>query len=66
MCPYVHITLAEGVESVALAAAYEIGLEAVLSAVRRALISVYCVAVVTANWSRTAPLLVVATARLSE
>ena len=60
----------KGAESVAAAVAYELGmevkLEAVLSAASRALISVYCVGVVTANWSRAAPLFVAAAARLSK
>ena len=50
----------EGVESVAEAAAYELELEAVLSVVRRDFISVFCVVVVVANWSRSAPLFVAA------
>ena len=56
----------EGVESVAVAAVYELGLEAVLSAVRRDFISAYCIVMVAANWSSAAPLLVVAAARLSK
>ena len=56
-------------ESVGDTAAYELGLEArleaVLSAASRALISEYCIFVVEANWSRVAPLFVVAVARLS-
>ena len=54
----------EGVESVAAAAAYELGLEAVLSAVRRAFVSAYCVVVLAANWSRSAPMLVAEVERL--
>ena len=53
-------------ESVAAAAAYELGLEAVLIAVRRAFISAYCAVVVAANWLRDAPLLVAEAARLSK
>ena len=60
----------EGVELVAAAAAYELGiearLEAVLSAVSSVLIYEYCVVVVAANWSRAAPLFVAAAARLSK
>ena len=56
-------------ESVGDTAAYELGLEArleaVLSTASRALISEYCIFVVEANWSRVAPLFVVAVARLS-
>ena len=57
-------------DSVAAAAANEIGLgvrlEAVSGAASRALISVYRVVVVAANWSRVAPLFVAAAARLSK
>ena len=60
----------EGVELVAAAVAYELGLEvrleAVLSAASRFFISVYCVVVVAANWSRAAPLFLAATERLSK
>ena len=60
----------EGVESVEAAEAYEIRLEArleaVLSAVSKALIHEYCVVVVAAKWSRAALLFVAATARLSK
>ena len=54
----------KGVESVEAEAEYEPGLEAVLSAVRRAFISEYCFVVVVVNWLRAAPMLVVAAARL--
>ena len=51
-----------------VAVAYELGLEArleaVLSALSRALIDEYCVAVVAVNWSRVAPLFLEAAARL--
>ena len=58
----------DGVESVAVAAAaaYELDPEVVLSAVRRELISAYCVVVVASKWSRAAPLFVTAAARLSK
>ena len=56
----------EGVESVAVAEEYELGMEAVLIVVRRDFISAYCVVVVEANWSRTAPLLGTAAERLSK
>ena len=55
----------EGVESVAVAAAYELDPEAVLSALRRDFISADCVVVVAANWLRAVPLYMVAVARLS-
>ena len=59
-----------GAESVAVAVAYELGLEvrleAVLRAASRALISVYCVVVVAVNWLRAAPLFVAEAARLSK
>ena len=59
----------KGVESVAAAAAYELGLEArletVLNSASRALIYEYCVVVVVANWLMAVPLFVVAVARLS-
>ena len=56
----------EVVESVVVAASYELNPEAVLSAVRRDFISPYCVVVVAANWSRAAPLFVAAAERLSK
>ena len=60
----------EEVESVAEAASnelrLEVRLEAVLSAVSRVLISVYCVVVVAANWLRAVPLFVTAAERFSK
>ena len=50
----------------AAAAAYELELAAVLSLVRRAFISAYCIVVVASNWSRAAPLFVAVVARLSK
>ena len=60
----------EGVDSVVVAAAYELSfeahLEAVLSAMSRALISEYCVVVVAANWSKYTLMFVAVPARLSK
>ena len=56
----------EGVKSVSAAAAYELGMEAVLSKESRAFISAYCVFMVAANRSRAAPLLAEAAVRLSK
>ena len=50
----------------AAAAAYGLGMEAVLSEVRRYFISAYCVVVVAANWLGAEALLVVVAARLSK
>ena len=54
----------EGVESVAVAEAYELEPEVVLSEVRRYFISAYCVVVVAANCLRAASLFVAAASRL--
>ena len=54
------------VEAVEYEIRLEVRLEAVLSAASRALISVYCVVAVAANWSRSVPLFMSAAARLSE
>ena len=56
----------EGVESVAVAAAYKLEREAFLSVVKRDFIYSYCIVVVAANWLRAAQLFVAAAARLSK
>ena len=56
--------LIEGVESVVVAAAYEINPEAALIAVRREFISAYCVVVVVSNWLRAALLFLTEAERL--
>ena len=53
-------------DSVAVAVAYELKPEMVLSTVRRYFISAYCSVVVAANWSRAAPMFVAAAEMLSK